>query len=150
MLLFGVGRIDPCKRFEWIIETLARVRSRLPEVRLHIVNPAEILPGTKEYRKSLCSLIRANAEWVDWHEDLSREELIALLSHTRYGIHAHTHAHDPVACRPRVGSSHGCRLNAPPVQVSSAQLLTRPEWDVAPAPIGAVLSSVRPAPGFGA
>ena len=97
MLLFALDGLIHASGSNWIIETLARVRSRLPEVRLHIVSPAEILPGTKQYRHSVCSLIRANAEWVDWHEDLPRKELIALLSRTRYGIHAHTKEHFGIA-----------------------------------------------------
>lgn len=92
-----IGRINPCKRIEWIVELLDRVRTEIPEVRLHIVGPSDIMPGSHAYRRKLAELFRSNADWVELHENLPREELLELLARNRYGIHAHTDEHFGIA-----------------------------------------------------
>lgn len=79
-----IGRIVPYKRIELIIEILSAVRTRGPQVHLHVVGKAE-WPG---YVASIRRLAQANASWVHLHENLSRPELIELITNHRYGIHA--------------------------------------------------------------
>jgi glycosyltransferase involved in cell wall biosynthesis len=92
-----VGRMNPEKRIEWIIETLGRVRSRRPSLKLYIAASLDIAPGARAYRRRIVALVRANADWVCLHEDLSREELLELLARNRYGIHANTGEHFGIA-----------------------------------------------------
>jgi glycosyltransferase involved in cell wall biosynthesis len=88
-----VGRMNPEKRIEWIIETLGRVRARRSNLKLHIAASLDIAPGAQAYRRRIVTLVRSNADWVHLHEDLSREDLLELLACNRYGIHANPQEH---------------------------------------------------------
>jgi glycosyltransferase involved in cell wall biosynthesis len=92
-----VGRLNPDKRIEWIIETLARVRTQFPDLKLHIAGSLDSTPDAGAYRRKVAALTRSNANWVYLHENLSRPDLIELLSRNRYGIHAHTEEHFGIA-----------------------------------------------------
>jgi len=93
----SIGRITASKRFDWIIETLSRVRSHNPEVKLYIVGSIDTGPDAVAYLCRLRTLVQANAEWVELHENISRVELIELLQRNRYGIHAHIAEHFGIA-----------------------------------------------------
>jgi glycosyltransferase involved in cell wall biosynthesis len=92
-----VGRMNPEKRIEWIIETLGHVRERRPNLKLHVAASLDIASGARDYRRRISALAQSNADWIHLHEDLSREELLELLARNRYGIHANTREHFGIA-----------------------------------------------------
>jgi glycosyltransferase involved in cell wall biosynthesis len=79
-----IGRIQPEKKIERIIEILAAVRAAGTQVHLHVVGKGDS-PG---YLASIRRLVQANASWVHLHEDISRLDLVDLVANHRYGIHA--------------------------------------------------------------
>jgi len=78
-----MGRISREKRIEVVIDILAAVRQAGEDVRLHLVGTGD---GSR-YAASIRRLIEANAAWVHLHEDLSRAQLVELITANRYGIH---------------------------------------------------------------
>jgi glycosyltransferase involved in cell wall biosynthesis len=88
-----IGRISPEKRIETMIDVVARVRARGGDVRLHIVGTDDHGPYTRMIR----GRVRENAAWVSLHEDLPRAELLRLVAHQRYGIHAMPDEHFGIA-----------------------------------------------------
>ncbi len=92
-----IGRFCPGKNFEMIIEILAKVRSRIPDIHLHIIGTPSPFMGENEYYSKLMRVVRENSPWVLLHENLSREELIDLISSHRYGIHANIEEHFGIA-----------------------------------------------------
>jgi len=79
-----VGRISPEKRFEFTIGILSRVRAAGFGVHLHLVG----VPDDDGYTSFIRGLVEANAAWVSLHENLSRAQLLDLISTHRYGLHA--------------------------------------------------------------
>ncbi|MER3446052.1 MAG: hypothetical protein C4291_04095 [Candidatus Dadabacteria bacterium] len=92
-----IGRFCPGKRFETIIEILAKVRARIPDLHLHIIGTPSPFIGESEYYSRLIRVVRENSPWVLLHENLSREKLINLISRHRYGIHANIEEHFGIA-----------------------------------------------------
>jgi glycosyltransferase involved in cell wall biosynthesis len=88
-----IGRFSLGKRFEAITEILAKVKSTIPDVHLHIIGTPSIFKGEREYYLQLIRVVQENSSWVFLHENLSREELIELISKHRYGIHASIDEH---------------------------------------------------------
>ena len=102
-----VGRLNGDKRHGLIIDAVAAVRQRYPQVKLHIIGtpmPEEI--DGHLYYEWLRRLVAENADWVRLHEDLSREALLDLLSRQRYGIHAKADEHFGIGVAEMVGA--GC------------------------------------------
>ena len=56
-----------------------------------------IIAQYREYRRTLRDLVRANGDWVQFHEDLPREQLLDLMGRMRYGIHANHDEHFGIA-----------------------------------------------------
>jgi glycosyltransferase involved in cell wall biosynthesis len=92
-----VGRLSRNKRIEWMIENLARVRVQQPGLKFHIAGSLDSAPDAQPYRRQLLELVRANSQWVQFHENLSREDLLGLLARNRYGIHANLEEHFGIA-----------------------------------------------------
>jgi len=83
-----IGRIAPEKDLDRVFDILTAVRERVPDVRLHLI-------GTGDH-SAYCRHIRRVAReraWVTLHEDVSRAELVRLISAQRYGIHAMAEEH---------------------------------------------------------
>ncbi len=105
------GRLVPHKRQDWVADTLALVRREWPDLELHICGSVQ----DAAYTKRLAAAVRAHGRWVRIHPDLSRNDLIALLSQCRYGIHASIDEHFGIApaemacagCIPFVHASGG-------------------------------------------
>jgi glycosyltransferase involved in cell wall biosynthesis len=105
------GRLVSYKRQDWIANTLALVRREWPSLELHICGSVPE-PG---YIERLEAEAKAHGPWVHIHRDLPRPDLIALLSESRYGMHACIDEHFGVApaemaragCIPFVHSSGG-------------------------------------------
>jgi glycosyltransferase involved in cell wall biosynthesis len=76
-----------------MIETLAKVRTAFPDLRLHIIGAADGSPRERAFRPRLLALQRAHASWVTLHENVSRREMTEVLSHQKYGIHAQVDEH---------------------------------------------------------
>lgn len=105
------ARIVEYKRQDWIADTLALVRREWPGLQLHICGSS----ARAEYLELVEQRAKEHGPWVQIHLDLSRKDLIALLSKCRYGIHASIDEHFGVAvaemaragCIPFVHSSGG-------------------------------------------
>lgn len=79
-----IGRFSPEKRFESVITILNQVRAAGLDVHLHLVG----VPDDAAYTKFVRALVQANSAWVFLHENLSRAQLIELITAHRYGLHA--------------------------------------------------------------
>ena len=110
-----LGRLNPEKRADWIIEQLAPLRSKIDNLHLHIVGNQSLLKTEQQYYRRLSPLVAANKDWVTLHENISRQELTELASRQRYGIHARIDEHFGIAvaemvragCIPLVHNSGG-------------------------------------------
>ena len=89
----AIGRIAPVKELEKMIDTLATVRSQGWDIHLHIVGE----PENRRYYERILQRVRENASWIFLEENLSREELVELVSRHRYGIHGRTEEHFGIA-----------------------------------------------------
>lgn len=89
----SIGRFCPGKRFEAVIEILTKVRARISDLHLHIIGTPSPFTGEREYYSQLIRVVQQNSSWVHLHENLSRNELIELISKHRYGIHANIEEH---------------------------------------------------------
>ena len=92
-----IGRFCPGKRFEAVIEILTKVRARIPDLHLHIIGTLSPFSGEREYYSQFTGVVQENASWVLLHENLSRDELVQLVSNHRYGIHANVDEHFGIA-----------------------------------------------------
>lgn len=109
----AIGRLNPGKRQDWMIETLAQVRRQFPGLELHICGFVE--QQEREYLQRLEALQRAHGPWVRIHKNLTRAGLIELMGTSRYGIHAMLDEHFGIApaemaragCIPFVHASGG-------------------------------------------
>ncbi|MGJ5818493.1 glycosyltransferase [Paludibaculum fermentans] len=89
----AIGRMEPAKRFDWMVEILALVRTRVPDVKLHICAPRDGMASTQALANGLEEMARKAGPWVQVHFNLSREELNGLLAENRYGLHARIDEH---------------------------------------------------------
>jgi glycosyltransferase involved in cell wall biosynthesis len=87
----AVGRISPEKEYERIIRILARVRHNTPNITLTIVGTSD--RHTRRYFDSLKALARSAGPWIEIRENLSRDEVRALMAAHRYGIHGMREEH---------------------------------------------------------
>jgi glycosyltransferase involved in cell wall biosynthesis len=78
-----LGRIDPVKRIERVIDILARVRQRRHDVHLHIIGNV----GQDAYGRRVTELAKANAEWVIPEGPQCGDAKLMLLASHRFGIH---------------------------------------------------------------
>jgi glycosyltransferase involved in cell wall biosynthesis len=81
-----IGRLDRPKRFDWCLKVLSVVRTRFPQVTMHVVGTSH--HEASGYAAVLRALLQANSSWATLHEDISRRELAALVARQRYGMHA--------------------------------------------------------------
>ena len=84
-----IGRIAPEKELEKIIDILASVRDRGHEAHLHIIGTS----AHNRYYREILRRVRANASWISLDENLSRDQLVRLVSQHRYGIHGMEEEH---------------------------------------------------------
>ena len=115
-----IGRIAPEKALDRVLDVVAAVRREVPAVRLHLV-------GTPEHRGYYRHIAgRARAEDIALHHDLSRADLIALMTRQRYGIHGMPEEHFGMAVAEMVAA--GCIVWAPdsggPVEILGDARLT--------------------------
>jgi glycosyltransferase involved in cell wall biosynthesis len=84
-----VGRIAPEKEIERVLDIMAGVRAAFPAVRLHVVGTSD----NRRYYRRIVARIRAAGDWIQLHENLSRDALMALTGRVRYGIHGMREEH---------------------------------------------------------
>ena len=87
----AVGRISPEKDYERVMRILARVRATVPDLTLTIVGTWD--RHTDRYFQSLAALARSLGPWIEFRQDLSRDEVRALMASHRYGIHGMREEH---------------------------------------------------------
>jgi glycosyltransferase involved in cell wall biosynthesis len=128
-----MGRLDRGKRFDWCLKVLSVVRTRFPQVRMHVVGRA--FREARDYPVFLRALAQANSSWVTLHEDISRGELAELAARQRYGMHAFKDEHFGMAvaemvragCIPFVHNSGG----PPEIVGHDSRLIYESEEDAA-------------------
>lgn len=77
-----IGRFTRSKRIDVAISIVDQARrAAIPDARLIIVGSAVDAAYTREIRT-----LAANCDWIDVREDLTRDELNALLGRSRYGV----------------------------------------------------------------
>jgi glycosyltransferase involved in cell wall biosynthesis len=93
----SIGRISPEKKYERTIAILERVRARGYTIHLHIVGAPSQRERQSTYYRTLRASVARHAQWIEYHENISREDLRALIAAHRYGIHGHTTEHFGIA-----------------------------------------------------
>ena len=87
----AVGRISPEKEYERVMRIVARVRVHAPDLTLTIVGTRDRHAG--RYFRSLTALARSLGSWIDFRDNVSRDEVRALMASHRYGIHGMREEH---------------------------------------------------------
>lgn len=88
-----IGRFATDKRIEQLIAVIEQVRRRYPGIKLHVVGTYSPWEDGEACYRSVMQLARQHAGWLQIHENLSREELLALVARQRYGIHGKLDEH---------------------------------------------------------
>jgi glycosyltransferase involved in cell wall biosynthesis len=78
-----IGRFSPEKNLDRVIDIVAAVRQRVPGLMLCLAGT----PGPRDYYSRIRERARQAGHWVTFEENLSREALLALMPHFKYGIH---------------------------------------------------------------
>lgn len=100
--VIAAGRFSPEKRFEAIVEIVARVRAGGHPLGLTIA----AFDDDRGYRRRIRALCARHRDWVRLVEEPDREALGRLLSTHRYGIHAMVDEHFGIAVAEMM--AHGC------------------------------------------
>ena len=87
----AVGRMSPEKEYERVMRILARVRQRVPDITLTIVGTRD--RHVQRYFGSLKSLGESLGPWIQFRDNLSRDEVRRLMAAHRYGLHGMREEH---------------------------------------------------------
>lgn len=87
----ALGRVSPEKEYERVMKILSQVRVHAPDITLTIVGTSD--RHTHGYLRSLMTLARSLGSWIDFRDNLSRDEVRALMASHRYGIHGMREEH---------------------------------------------------------
>ena len=87
----AIGRISPEKDYERVMRILSRVRQQVPDLTLTIIGTSDRY--TRRYFRSLTSLAGSLGSWIDFRDNLSRDEVRASMAAHRYGIHGMREEH---------------------------------------------------------
>ncbi|MEO7157504.1 MAG: glycosyltransferase, partial [Vicinamibacterales bacterium] len=87
----AVGRMSPEKEHERVMRILAQVRQRAPDITLNIVGTRD--RHTARYFESLKSLGQSLGSWIQFRDNLSRDEVRGLMAEHRYGLHGMREEH---------------------------------------------------------
>jgi glycosyltransferase involved in cell wall biosynthesis len=87
----AIGRISPEKEYDRVLRILARVRASVPALTITIAGTCD--RHTRGYYARIRSLAAPMGPWVTFSEDLTREEVRALMAEARYGIHGMREEH---------------------------------------------------------
>ena len=85
-----IGRFHGSKRVELAMDIVGRARAAaMRDARLIVVGSAV----DHEYTNRIVRIAANHGEWIDFYEDLSREDLNSLMGQSRYGIQAMENEH---------------------------------------------------------
>lgn len=98
----AVGRISPEKEYERIMNILARVRLHVPDLTLTIVGTSD--RHARRYLHSLTTLASRLGPWIQFRDDLTRDEVRGLMASYRYGIHGMREEHFGMAPAEQAGA----------------------------------------------
>ncbi|HUQ88091.1 MAG TPA: glycosyltransferase [Vicinamibacterales bacterium] len=87
----AIGRISPEKEYERLIRILARVREGVAGLTLTIVGTSD--RHTRGYLQSVTSLAQSTGSWIQFRDNLTRDEVRELMASHRYGIHGMREEH---------------------------------------------------------
>ncbi|MFA5910258.1 MAG: glycosyltransferase [Vicinamibacterales bacterium] len=87
----AIGRISPEKDYERIMRILSRVRARVPDLRLTIVGTWD--RHTARYARGLQALAESIGSWIQFRQNVSRDEIRGLMGSHRYGLHGMREEH---------------------------------------------------------
>jgi glycosyltransferase involved in cell wall biosynthesis len=87
----AVGRISPEKEYERSMRILARVRERAPDLTFTIVGTWD--RHLSRYMRELRRLAASLGSWVEFRQDVSRDDVRRLMASYRYGIHGMREEH---------------------------------------------------------
>jgi len=87
----AVGRISPEKEYERVMTILARVRERIPDVTLTIVGTWD--RHARRYFNSLTTLAASLGSWIQFRDNLTRDDVRQVMASHRYGIHGMREEH---------------------------------------------------------
>jgi glycosyltransferase involved in cell wall biosynthesis len=87
----AIGRISPEKEIERVMRILARVRARYPDLTLTIVGTWD--RHSRRYKEQLLALAAELGPWIEFTENISRDEVRRLMATHRYGIHGMREEH---------------------------------------------------------
>jgi glycosyltransferase involved in cell wall biosynthesis len=87
----AVGRISPEKDYERVMRILARVREQIPDITLTIIGTSD--RHTERYFGSLKSLGESLGPWIQFRDNLSRDDVRGLMASHRYGLHGMREEH---------------------------------------------------------
>lgn len=87
----AIGRISPEKEYERVMRILARVRQQAPDLTLTIIGTSD--RHTRRYFESLKALAASLGPWIQFRDNLSREEVRSMMATHRYGIHGMREEH---------------------------------------------------------
>ena len=87
----AVGRISPEKEFERVIDILTHVRAQVPDLTLTIVGTWD--RHSRRYYTSLTSRAASRGDWIQFRDNLTRDQVRALMASHRYGIHGMREEH---------------------------------------------------------
>jgi glycosyltransferase involved in cell wall biosynthesis len=87
----ALGRIAPEKEYERVMTILARVREQIPDLTLTIVGTWD--RHNRGYFRSLAALAGSLGSWIQFRNNLSRDEVRSLMASHRYAIHGMREEH---------------------------------------------------------
>jgi glycosyltransferase involved in cell wall biosynthesis len=87
----AIGRISPDKEFERMMRILSRVRRQHPDLKLTIIGTWD--RHGRRYFEELMALASSLGPWIEFRQDLSRDEVRQLMASHRYGIHGKREEH---------------------------------------------------------
>ncbi|MCJ7650371.1 MAG: glycosyltransferase, partial [Candidatus Lokiarchaeota archaeon] len=88
-----IGAVSPNKQIEKLINIVKHVRNKFPSIHLHIIGRDD----NSEYALRINSLCAQNSNWLFWEKNITRIDLVYLVSIHKYGIHGMLHEHFGIA-----------------------------------------------------
>lgn len=87
----AVGRISPEKEYERLMRILSRVRRQYPDLKLTIVGTWD--RHARRYFDELMALASSLGSWIEFRQNLGRDDVRQLMATHRYGIHGMREEH---------------------------------------------------------
>jgi len=88
-----IGAVTPNKQIERLINIVKYVRNKFPSIHLHIIGR----DNNSEYALRINSYCAQNSNWLFWEKNITRKDMVHLVSMHKYGIHGMLHEHFGIA-----------------------------------------------------